>query len=537
MSLSQFENDQGGAFPLREYLAVLRNRKWLIMVVAAAAVAASLFVTLRQTPIYTSSAEVLVRPTGDCTLGPCFNLQTEALVALSPDVAAEAADELDSSPQGIADGLSVTNTTDTEILVFSYSHPDPSTAQERADAFAGAYLDNRSNQALEQLAQASESVTSEISELQTQLKGLNEKISDSEDSAERATLSQRAGFVRLSIQTLEQQLIEDTSSSTLDVGQIVRDAYLPSAPTSPQPRRSAALALALGLVIGVSLALVRERLDDRLDGRADLETHAAATVLGVIPRVNSWKGNGPYLVTDAQPFSNASEAYKALRTGLLFGASQRNIKSIMVTSANEGEGKTSTCANLGVVLALAGKVVVIISADLRRPRLHEFFKIRSSQGLTNVLAGEVSLHKVIHPAGPVAGLNIMPSGPIPGNPAELLGSEEMDRVIRTLEETTDFVLIDVPPILPVTDATTLAPHVDAVLYIADASRTTRSTVAHARTQLDQVNARLIGAVLNNFDQKKARGYAGNPELHYSYRPEPRSRSVRALALLRRSPKS
>jgi capsular exopolysaccharide synthesis family protein len=211
------------------------------------------------------------------------------------------------------------------------------------------------------------------------------------------------------------------------------------------------------------------------------------------------------LITKLEPRSAASESYRTLRTGLLFSASQRNLKTILLTSARPGEGKTVTTANLGVALAQAGKRVILVSADLRKPRLATFFGENAGPGLTNVFAGDTTIWKCITDSG-IANLKLLPSGPIPGNPAELLGSEMMRSILEQLASVADFVLVDGPPTLTLADSITLAPLTDGVLFVTDAQATRRGAVEHSRQQLEQVDARLIGAVLNNLDPSKTGGF-------------------------------
>jgi len=206
-----------------------------------------------------------------------------------------------------------------------------------------------------------------------------------------------------------------------------------------------------------------------------------------------------------------SEAYRTLRTSILFSAMQRGLHTIMVASANAGEGKSTTAANLAVVLADSGKRVVLISADLRKPRLHRFFGLETEPGLSNALAGESSVWETLQ-APQVENLRVMVSGPVPARPTELLQSEAMGELVADLRDVSDFVIIDTSPILPVADALVLAPLVDGILLVADASITTRSAVTHTRELLDQVDARLIGAVFNDYDPSRDRGGAG----YYGY---------------------
>jgi len=206
-----------------------------------------------------------------------------------------------------------------------------------------------------------------------------------------------------------------------------------------------------------------------------------------------------------QPKSAVSEAYRTLRTSVMFSALQKGGKTIMVVSATAGEGKTTTAANLAVSLADAGKRVILVSADLRKPRVHRFFGLENTVGLSNVLAGEVKPWEALQDPK-VDNLRVMASGGIPARPAELLQSEQMGELIVELREVADFVILDTAPILLVTDALALAPLVDGVVFIADSQGTTRGAVAHARENLEQVNAPILGAALNNFDPSKGRSY-------------------------------
>jgi capsular exopolysaccharide synthesis family protein len=200
----------------------------------------------------------------------------------------------------------------------------------------------------------------------------------------------------------------------------------------------------------------------------------------------------------------------------------------MVASANAGEGKSTTAANLAVVLADSGKRVVLISADLRKPRLHRFFGLETEPGLSNALAGESTVWDTLQ-APQVENLRVMVSGPVPARPTELLQSEAMGELVADLRDVSDFVIIDTSPILPVADALVLAPLVDGILLVADASITTRSAVTHTRELLDQVDARLVGAVFNDYDPSRDRGgagYYGYGYRRYGYYGDPEAPQLR-----------
>jgi tyrosine-protein kinase len=532
VSLSQLEPSAAQPSQLQEYLGVLRTYKWSILAVTLAAVAAALLYSLRQTPIYSSSTDVLVKPSITTTEAtgpnPFFNIDTEAQVANSTLVAEQAADILgyDGHPTDLLAGLSVAPAAEAQILTFTYSSTDPEEAAERAGAFASGYLEYRRQQSLQSQEDAITAIRERLVEYRSRLTAKNEAIQATTDTALLADLTSARDSLKALIQTLKLQLADIPLNIELDPGNILVPPSVPTSPTSPKPVRTVALAALVGLALGGALALLRERLDDRLSGRDDLESHAGAAVLSVIPRMTEWrKRENAYLVTESQPHSVAAEAYRTLRTGVLFAASQWEVKTLMVTSSHQEEGKTATSANLGVVLAQAGKRVILVSADLRKPRLQAFFGVQPKKGLTSVLAGEAKALDVLQPVAPAMhNLRLLPSGPIPGNPAELLGSEAMDRLLSDLRDAADFVIVDVAPVLAVSDAMTLSPLCDAVLFVADAINTSRGSVERAREQLDQVNARLIGTVLNNFDPSKARAYSAHSYGYYAYRHDSRDNS-------------
>jgi capsular exopolysaccharide synthesis family protein len=522
-------NEERQGLQLREYLTILSVRKWWIVMATVIVLGSALAFSLQQTPVYVSDAEVVVRPV---TLGPTadavqegLNMETEAALADSEGVALKAKEKLDGateSPEQLLTNLTVSPDPDTEILIFQYTHRDPRAAADRAQALAQGYLDFRRDSLRQGLSRQETLV-------QQQVEALRQEMATTTNLVLREEINSQIFLLRTQLISLQAQLAE-----ALDVGQVFRNATIPNRPASPDHLKTGLLGLIAGLPLGCALAFLRERFDDRLRGRSDLETYAGAAVLAVVPRVPHWKdpSESP-VVTLVEPKSAAAEAYKTLRTSVLFAAAQRGMHTLMITSANAQEGKTGTTANLGVALAQSGKRVIIVSADLRKPRLHRFFRSQNGTGLTNVLAGESNALEVLNWVG-VENLRLLPSGPVPGNPAELLGSEAMQALLRELQEASDFVLIDAAPVLPVADAMTLTPLTDAVLFVADARRTTRGAIEQARHQLDQVNARVIGTVLNNFDPSKAPGEAHQHYGYYAYRmDQPEEKRGRAMSWSRR----
>jgi len=204
------------------------------------------------------------------------------------------------------------------------------------------------------------------------------------------------------------------------------------------------------------------------------------------------------LVTLADPRSPVAEAYRSLRTNLEFSSLDKPLRTMIVTSAAPEEGKSTVLANLAVVMAQAGKQVILADCDLRRPVLHEIFGVSNHRGLTTALLDDSAAELPLRDTE-VPGLRLLPSGPLPPNPAELLGSRRMAELIQTLRDQAEVVLFDAPPVIAVTDAAILASKVDGVLLVINAGVTRREHAQRAKAALERVNARLVGTVLNNVE--------------------------------------
>lgn len=201
------------------------------------------------------------------------------------------------------------------------------------------------------------------------------------------------------------------------------------------------------------------------------------------------------LITVSEPRSPISEAYRTLRTNLDFASLDEALKTLVVTSAGVGEGKSTTLANLATVLAQAGRKVILVDADLRRPTMHQIFGLTNEVGLTTVMMDNSALTSPPVQETGVEGLSVLTSGPLPPNPADLMGSRRMEEVVGTLAELADQVFFDTPPVVAVTDAAVLATKVDGVLLVVGAGKTRRELARSAVQRLEQINARLVGTVL------------------------------------------
>lgn len=294
--------------------------------------------------------------------------------------------------------------------------------------------------------------------------------------------------------------LESSGSSSRDTVRVsvLRPATASARPVSPVPLRNLIIGAALGLFFGLIAALVREALDNAIRRREDVEDVSDLPILGAIP----FDREAPQhpMVADTDGYSVRAEAFRALRTNLQFVHGNDRLRSVVMTSSLPGEGKTTTVANLAQVLAAQGARVCVVEGDLRRPRLLDYLGLEGGAGLTNVLIGTATLDDVIQEAG--EGLHVLGAGPTPPNPSELLGSSLMERVVNLLEASHDMVLIDGPPVMPVTDSAVLSRIVGGLMVCVGFDVADRDSLARTLKSLEAVDANVVGLVLNRVPQER-----------------------------------
>jgi capsular exopolysaccharide synthesis family protein len=299
-------------------------------------------------------------------------------------------------------------------------------------------------------------------------------------------------------------------------------ANLPSSPVSPQPVRNLGLAVVLGLLLGIGLAVVRELLDTSLKSPDDVAAVTEAPVLGGILFDN--QAPKQPLLTDLAPHSPRVEAFRILRTNLQFVDVDKEKKVFVVTSSVPGEGKTSTASNTALALQTAGQRTLLIDSDLRRPQLAKLFQLEGSVGLTSVLLGRIELKEAVQEHHP-SGLSVLTSGTLPPNPAELLQSHAMQQLLDDARRDWDVIVLDAPPLLPVTDAALIAAQADGAVVVVRQGRTTRDQLNTSMERLAAVGARPLGITLNMVAQRGRRGYGYG--YGYGYGPEQGRRAKEA----------
>lgn len=426
---------------LRDYLRVLRKQWRLIVLCVLLAMGAAALVTMNTAPQYQSSVKFFVSTPGEDTStvfsGGVFSQQrvrSYADIVAGPATAAAVAESLEGVDADDLEGkITAQAVPDTVLLDATVTVGSPDEALEVARA-----------------------VGATVPELLTSLERL------------------------------------DAGASPIKVS-VVEQPRLPEGASSPRPARNLALAFVLGLLLGVGLAVAREALDNTVKSPDDVQAATGAPVLGLIAYDNG-ASKRPLIVQD-NPRSPRAEAFRQLRTNLQFVSVTGTLKSLVITSSVPKEGKSTTACNLALSLAQAGVHVCLVEGDLRRPRVADYLGLEGAVGLTSVLIGQVDLNDALQPWGDGT-LEVLPSGPLPPNPSELIASTGMNELLRSLEQRFDLVLVDAPPLLPVTDGALLAAQTDGAVLSVRTRTTRREQLTQATASLQAVDAKVLGVVLN-----------------------------------------
>lgn len=330
---------------------------------------------------------------------------------------------------------------------------------------------------------------------------INISVSDHSPVQAAAIAKAVASSLISAVDTLEKPKNGGTSPVSLS---IIKPAAAPAAPSSPNTRLNLALGLLVGIGIGIAAAILRSAIDTRVRGESDMRLITQAPLLGGI--AFDQDAEKKPLLTQAAPQSPRAESFRQLRTNLQFAHVSSRSKSVLVTSSVPGEGKSTTATNLAIALAQAGQTVCLIDADLRRPAVNEYLGLDRNVGLTTALIGSADVNDVLQQWGSNK-LYVLTSGQIPPNPSELLGSEDMENLLSSLETAFDAVIIDAPPLLPVTDAAVLSQHVGGVVLVVGVQKLRNHDLERSLGALELVGANLLGVVLNRLPAKGPDAYS------------------------------
>ncbi len=492
---------------LSDYLDIARRRRWIIAAIVLMALAAAIAASAAATPQYRAQARVRVETASannildDATnLSSSVrnrNLQNEVEFANSDRVRERASQ---SFGENISASVAPADSSDT--LTFSVVDSDPERAANIANTFANAYVSERSVASGERFLNAVTVINERLAEISEERLFLERQLETTSDESsvaiQIATLD--AEEARLRSQLNEIDVLSQVSQSASVA--ILNAANPPGSPFAPSWTRNIALALVAGMILGVGAALLRETLDDTVVNKRDFERAADGTpVLGVIPKPWNGRRRGRDRRLIASRTGAFTEAFRSLRSAIELGqATGGDVRSILVTSANPAEGKSTVASHLALSFARAGANVLVIDADMHNPTQHEMFGVENVNGLAEHLAN-IGEAEIVTEQGSGEGLlSIIPAGTSASPPAELLSSMAAHEFIQKLSYAYDLVIVDSPPLRPVADTLPLARIVDGTLLVGMRGQTNAKEVDQAMELLARAQSRPLGAVLNGADE-------------------------------------
>jgi Mrp family chromosome partitioning ATPase len=505
---------------LRDYLRVVRRRKWIIAQAVVLVPLAAVLLSLRQDALYQSSADVLLsRHNIAASLNgvsdpsvyymPERFAQTQAELARVPALAervVKASGIETLTPYGFLAASSVAAAPDSDLLRFRVADRDPAIAASLATEYARQYTRYKSEFDTAAIVRAREDVSERLKEL--------------------AADGERSSPLYQSLAEKEQQLatIEALQTSTAFLIRPAEGAWQ----IQPKPFRNGVLGLLVGIALGLAFAFLRDALDTRVRSTEEIE-RLGLPLLARLPEPPRRLRRGNKLAMLAEPNGVQAEAFRMLKTNLEFVNLERGARSILVTSAIQSEGKSTTVANLALAFARAGTRVILVDLDLRRPILHRFFRLRRQAGLTQVALGHAELDEALVPVavagtaasadasgngqangkGPIVSagsLHVLGSGPLPPDVGEFVGTKALADILDALSERADLVLVDAPPLLNLGDTRVLCGRVDAMLLVARLSVLRRPMVKELERVLASCPAARLGFVVTGAEQEDGYGY-------------------------------
>jgi non-specific protein-tyrosine kinase len=520
---------------IRDLITPLRRWWWLLLAAAGVAAVFSLLVGLQQPSVYRASATLMIgRAIEDPNPSDLQLYTSQQLATTYADIAqrqpvregAMKALGLDWLPQYVV--RPVVNTQLVEIIV---NDTDPVRTQAIANELANQLIlqspTSRPEDAGRQdfINQQLDDLQVKIQETQVEIDARQNELANLSSARQIADTQNQIFALQSKLDTLRSNytsLLANTQRGALNTLTIIEPAVLPARPVGPNVLLMVLTAVALALAVAVGAVYLLAYLDNTLQGPEEIKRLTGLPMLVGIP-VISGENYPDKLVTHKQPRSPIAEAYRTLRTGVQFSTIDRpGSSALLVTSPSPSEGKSVTTANLAVVIAQAGHRVLLIDSDLRRPVMHKIFGLDNRTGLTELLTNirqneldatmDAWLEKATQ-ATEVDNLWLLTSGPIPPNPSELLGSNANRLLLKALRQRFDYIVLDSPPLLIVTDAVVLSTQVDGAILVVDADQTQKNQLRQSVERLREVNAPLLGVVANRLSPKLD-GYAGYYNYYY-----------------------
>ncbi len=524
---------------LRDYINVIVARKWVIIGVTALVVAAALVFSLLQDPVYQSRVMILAdinragETASDSLFSMAFNdpqtfIQTQAEIIGTKTTANAVFDRLEynyeelayaeqegeevfipssiPSPGELMGNVTVERSQNTNVFEIAVTNGNALLARDIAQAYADEYILDRQLASIKQISDARKEVWNRITELETQISEIAQEIKQyTKENIPPELQAQASQAVSLWATLYEKYMSLRIAEALEQRGLEVIEVAEPGVKVSPRTTRNVILALFLGLILGIGMAFLVDYLDDTLKTREDFERYYETSIIGEIARATPAGEEEREIVYHTKPESPAAEGFRNLRTNVQFLNLDGSTRLLMVTSANPKEGKTSVVMNLGAALAEMGRKVLVVEADLRRPVMDKFLAEKQDKGITDVIMGTATLEEAVAETGS-ENLYVLMSGPKPPNPAELVSSQAMQDLLDRLKEEYDYIIVDAPPVLAVSDAIAMASMMDGVLVVASHGIADRDAARHTMELLGKVETRILGVVINNVEMAGRYGY-------------------------------
>ncbi len=507
---------------LRRQIGIVRA--WFPLLVASVLLAAgaAFVVSTLQQKVYEARATLIVgqsltgvSPDYTQLLASQRLSTTYAAVATTRPILEAVAQDLglEATPDDLLTRVRAQAPADSTLLTITAQDGDPARAAAIANAMAEQLI--VASPAIQgRQADLQASVDADLEATQAQIEAIQARVAGL-TQLEKRTAAQEAELTTLegrlvSLRSTYATLLSFSSGNATNLLSVVEPAVPAIAPISPRPLLNTLLAAVLGLLIALGIAFLAEYLNDAIRSPDDVLEVSGLSTLGTIARM---KGNGGrrqlyQMAAILYPRSGTAEAYRTLRTNIEFASVDAPIRTLLVASSQSGEGKTVTAANLAVVFAQAGRRVLLVDADLRQPGVHSMFNLPNAHGLTTLLRSEDVSVDAVAQVTEQRNLRVLTTGPLPPNPAELLGSQRMRAVLERLKAGCDLVVFDSPPLQAVADAAILGSLADGTLLVVDARRSRRRAVRQGREALTIAGATVLGAVLNGIPQRRPLGYYG-----------------------------
>jgi non-specific protein-tyrosine kinase len=532
-------SEEEESIDFRRYLGLLRRWWWLFILAALVAGAIGYYYSLQLTPIYQATTTMMINEAPTSTRSADLTsittserlARTYAKMITTRPMIEKVIQRLGVviPPDQVAGMVNVIQVSNSQLLTITVQGPDGNFSAAVANALVVVFSEQLQEQQSTRYAASKKSLEDRVAEVEKQITDLQDQVSVQRSIVERKQLAAEANnTVVLStdadvaeLDRMESRLDQFESIRTnlvLSYEQVrlaeaqsysnvvqIEPAEVPASPISPEIMQNTLMAALIGLMLSGGGVFVYDLLDDTIKSPDEVRRQTRLNILGTI--ANFDEPDDGQLITEAQPRSPVTEAFRSLRTNLQYASISTPLRTLLVTSPAPADGKTTVVSNLSMVMAHSGRKVTVMDADMHRPRVHLAFKQNLTPGLSSLF-----IRPDIHLNGSLQStssdrLKTITAGELPPNPSELLGSNKMREILNAIQETADLVIVDSPPVLSVTDAVVLAPIVDGVVLVVRPGVTRMNALKYAVEQLRYVGANLLGVVINRVNDRSARyGY-------------------------------